>query len=100
MPKSAALAAVTTFAAQYAAAHGLGADRALEAITLTPTKILGLSEMGALDTGFRANQVIGDGDLLDEGQSRVTTVLIDGRQIDLDNRHKQLYQKYQNNPAH
>ncbi|WP_342663223.1 amidohydrolase family protein [Ferrimonas kyonanensis] len=87
------------FAAGYAAAHGLGGARALKAITLSPANILGLSDMGALEVGYRANLVISDGDLLDIGQSRVSMVLIDGRQIDLNNRHKQLYHKYLNKPA-
>lgn len=83
------------FAAGYAAANGLDANEALKAITYQPAQIMGLTDMGALEQGFRANVIVSDGDLLDMGQAKIDAIYIDGRQIDLDNRHNQLYQKYQ-----
>ena len=38
--------------------------------------------------------IIANGDILDPMQAVIESVYIDGRKIDLNNRHQQLYQKY------
>jgi imidazolonepropionase-like amidohydrolase len=67
----------------------------LEAITLSPAKILGIDDRtGTLEKGKDANIVVSDGDILDMKTSNVIYAFIQGRQINLDNKQKQLYEKY------
>ncbi|WP_394200407.1 amidohydrolase family protein [Shewanella waksmanii] len=82
------------YAAGQAAAYGLTKQQALSAITLDAAKILGVKDMGDIAAGYRGNLVIVQGDLLDPMTNKVEQVFIDGRKIDLNNRHQQLYQKY------
>ncbi|MCL1042086.1 amidohydrolase family protein [Shewanella marisflavi] len=82
------------FAAGQAAAYGLSKEEALKSITLNAAKILGVDDMGAIAVGYRANLVLSKGDILDPASSKIQAVFIDGRQIDLNNRQQQLYQKY------
>jgi len=81
-------------AASYAA-HGLGAEAALRAITLGPAEILGVSaRLGSLDVGKDATLFVTDGDVLD-ARTSVRRAWINGREIDLASRHTRLYEKYQ-----
>ncbi|MCE9678188.1 amidohydrolase family protein [Shewanella sp. AS1] len=82
------------FAAGQASAYGLSKEEALKSITLDAAKLLGVEDMGAIKVGFKANLVLSKGELLDPLTSKVEAVFIDGRQIDLNNRQQQLYQKY------
>ena len=82
------------FAAGQAAAYGLSAEEALKAITLDAARVLNITDMGAIAVGFRANLVITQGDILDPATAKISAMYIDGRQIDLNNRQQQLYQKY------
>lgn len=83
------------FNAGTAAAYGLTKEEALQAITLNAAKILGIAERtGTIETGKDANIVISEGDILDEKTSIVTHAFIGGRQIDLNDKHKQLNEKY------
>ncbi|QYK02549.1 amidohydrolase family protein [Shewanella psychrotolerans] len=82
------------FAAGQAAAYGLSQDEALKSITLDAAKILGIDDMGAIAVGYKANILLSSGDILDPLSSKIEAVFIDGRQIDLNNRQQQLYQKY------
>jgi imidazolonepropionase-like amidohydrolase len=83
------------FAAGTMAAYGLTKEQALSAITLNAAKILGIDTItGSLETGKDANIVISEGDLLDMKSSKVTQVFIQGREINLDNKHKQLFERY------
>jgi imidazolonepropionase-like amidohydrolase len=78
-----------------AATYGLTKEQALSAITLNTAKILGIDDKtGSLETGKDANIVISDGDILDMKSSTVTNALIQGRQISLDNKQRQLYERY------
>lgn len=84
------------FAAGMAAKHGLGKESALKAITLTPAKLLGVSDkLGSLDVGKSASVIMTKGDVMDYQTHRVQRMFIDGRIVDLNNRHRQLYDKYQ-----
>jgi imidazolonepropionase-like amidohydrolase len=49
---------------------------------------------GSIEVGKDANIVVSEGDLLDMKTSTVTDALIQGRQINLDNKQKQLYERY------
>lgn len=77
-----------------AGAHGLGREEALKAITLYPAQILGVADrVGSLAVGKDATLFVADGDIL-EMPTQVEHAFIDGRKIDLADRHKVLWQKY------
>lgn len=83
------------FDAGHAVGFGLPADAALRAITLTPAEVLGVADrLGSLEIGKRATIVVSDGDIMDYLTHNVTHLFIDGRAVDLDNKHKELYRKY------
>lgn len=81
-------------AAGQTVAYGLSKEDALQSITLDAAKILGAESMGALAPGYAANLVISGGDILDPMMTKIEKVYIDGREVDLNNRQQQLYQKY------
>jgi len=83
------------FDAGHAVGFGLPTDAALRAITLTPAEILGVANrLGSLEVGKRATIVVSEGDIMDMLTQNVTYLFIDGRAVDLDNKHKELYRKY------
>ena len=84
-----------SYNAGIAATFGLTKEEALSAITLNAAKILGVDgKTGSIEVGKDANIVVSEGDLLDMKSSTVTDALIQGRQINLDNKQKQLYERY------
>lgn len=84
------------FAVGQAMNYGLTPAQALAAVTIEPAKLLGLSQsMGSIEVGKNANIVVSEGDLFDYTGHQVSHMFIDGRAVDLDNRHKRLYNKYQ-----
>jgi imidazolonepropionase-like amidohydrolase len=84
------------FSAGTAATYGLTKEQALQAITLNAAKIMGVSDKtGSIEVGKDANIVICDGDILDMKSSNVTDAFIQGRKIDLNDKHKMLYDRYQ-----
>ena len=84
------------FDAGQAVAFGLDKETALRALTLTPAEILGTEEnIGSLETGKKATVIVSDGDILDHLTHHVTHMFIEGRVVNLDNKHKELYRKYQ-----
>jgi imidazolonepropionase-like amidohydrolase len=67
----------------------------LSAVTLNAAKILGIDKItGSLEVGKDANIVVSDGDLLDPKSSTVSHILIQGRMTSLDNKQRQLYERY------
>lgn len=84
------------FHAGMAAAFGLSKEDALRSITLTPAELLGVdTELGSLEVGKKATLVVTSGDIMDMMASRgVEMMYIGGRKVDLNNRHKELYEKY------
>ncbi len=83
------------FNAGTAVAYGLSREEALSAITLNAAKILGISDRtGSLEAGKDANFVVSEGDILDMRSSIVTMAFIQGRQLDLNNKHTQLNERY------
>ena len=83
------------FEAGTASAYGLSKEQALAAITSSSAKILKLDDrIGTVEKGKDASFVISDGDLLDMRTSNISLAFIDGRQIDLDNKQKELYKKF------
>ncbi|MBN8879420.1 MAG: amidohydrolase family protein [Sphingobacteriales bacterium] len=83
------------FNAGTAAAYGLTKEEALQAITLNAAKMLGVSDKaGSIEVGKDANIVISEGDILDMKSSNVTDAFIQGRKIDLNDKQKQLNDRY------
>lgn len=83
------------FNAGVAVGFGLTKEQALQAITLNTAKILGIDKQtGSLEAGKDANIIVSDGDLLDIRTSNISNAFIQGRQINLDNKQKQLYERY------
>lgn len=83
------------FNAGTAAAYGLTKEQALQAITLNSAKILGVdSKTGSLEAGKDANIVVSEGDILDMRTSIVVQAFIQGREVSLENKQKQLYDRY------
>lgn len=84
-----------SYNAGIAATFGLTKEQALSAVTLNAAKILGIDgKTGSLEVGKDANIVVSEGDLLDMKSSTITDALIQGRQINLDNKQRQLYERY------
>ncbi len=78
-----------------AGSYDLPWSEALRSVTLSTAEILGIAgRVGSLETGKEATLFIADGDIL-EVRTTVETAFIQGRIIDLTDRHKDLYEKYQ-----
>jgi imidazolonepropionase-like amidohydrolase len=83
------------FNAGTAAAYGLTKEQALQAITLNTAKILGVDDRtGSLEAGKDANILVSEGDMLDMRTSIIIHAFIQGREVSLDNKQKQLYERY------
>ncbi|MBK7409682.1 MAG: amidohydrolase family protein [Saprospirales bacterium] len=84
------------FQAGQAVGHGLDKEAALQAITLDAARILGIDKTtGSVEKGKDATLFISAGDALDMRSSLVEKAFIQGRQVDLNDKHKALYQKFQ-----
>jgi len=78
-----------------AAAYGLPKEIALRAVTLSAAEILGIGDLlGSLEPGKLATMIITTGDPL-EITTDVLAAFIEGRRIDMGDRQKMLYRKYQ-----
>ncbi len=78
-----------------AVSYGLDAEEGLRSITLSAAEILGVdNQVGSLDVGKDATLFIADGDILDI-RTQVIQAYIQGRKVDMSDRHKDLYSKYQ-----
>ncbi len=83
------------FNAGTAAAYGMGEEAALQAITLNAARILDIDDRtGSIETGKDANIVISEGDILDMRSSVIRHAFIQGREVSLENKHTQLYDRY------
>jgi imidazolonepropionase-like amidohydrolase len=83
------------FNAGTAATYGLTKEEALQAITLNAAMIMGVADKtGSIEVGKDANIVISEGDILDMKTSIVTDAFIQGRKIDLTDKHKLLNERY------
>ena len=84
------------FAAGQAISYGLTAEQALRSVTINAAQIAGVADkIGTIEVGKAASLVVSDGDIFDYLGHNVTHMWIDGRPVDLNNRHKQLHNKYQ-----
>ena len=81
-----------------AVAWGLDRDEAIKALTIHAAEILGVADqLGSIEPGKMANLVITKGDPL-EIRTEVTHVLINGRDVGLDNKQETLYNRYAQRP--
>ncbi|MBX3382746.1 MAG: amidohydrolase family protein [Phycisphaeraceae bacterium] len=77
-----------------AVAYGLDHDTALRSITQWSAEIAGVGDrLGTLDVGKHATLIITNGSPL-EITTRISAAYIDGRRIDLTNKHTHLAEKY------
>lgn len=81
-----------------AAAFGLPKDEALKAVTINPAQFFGVDKiLGSIEAGKLANLVITDGDIL-EFRTKVKQMFINGRPVDMSNKHQRLYEKFKDRP--
>ncbi|MGI8744268.1 MAG: amidohydrolase family protein [Bryobacteraceae bacterium] len=86
------------YQAATAVAFGLPYDEALKAVTVNPAEIWGVADrIGSIQEGKWADLMVTDGDPL-ETKTQVKQLFIKGKTVDLDNKHKRLYEKYINRP--
>ena len=82
------------FNAGMSVAWGLKRDDALKALTIDAAEILGVADrVGSLEAGKDANLFIATGDPL-EIRTRITHVVIAGKDVGVDSKHEALYRKY------
>ena len=81
-----------------AVGFGLPADEALKAITLYPAEILGVADrVGSLEPGKDATLIVTNGDPL-ATETLVLSAFVQGRPVDLSDRHQRLWKKYEQKP--
>jgi len=84
------------FAAGHVTRYGLDPAAALRALTLDAAEIAGVADrLGSIEVGKSASLVVSNGDIFDYRGHQVEQMWIDGRAVDLDNKHKQLHRRYQ-----
>ena len=67
----------------------------MKAITLYPAQILGVADrVGSLEIGKDATLFVADGDPL-ETPTLVERAFVQGREVELNDRHKRLWHKYE-----
>jgi imidazolonepropionase-like amidohydrolase len=82
------------YQAAMAVAFGLPYAEALKAVTLGPAEIWGVGEeLGSIEKGKWADLMVTDGDPL-ETRTEVRQLYIKGRTVDLENKHRRLYERY------
>jgi imidazolonepropionase-like amidohydrolase len=87
------------YSAALAVAYDLPADAALKSLTLWPAQIFGIdSQLGSIETGKLANLFIADGDPLDV-RTHMLDVFIAGHRMQHDDRHFELYEKWNARPV-
>jgi len=83
------------FQAGTAVAYGLPYEAAVQSLTLNAARILGIDgRYGSIAVGKSGTLIVSEGDLLDMRTSIVIHAFIDGREVNLDNHQKELYEKY------
>jgi len=86
------------YQAATAVAFGLPYEEALKAVTLNAAQIWGVGDrIGSIQEGKWADLMVTDGDPL-EAKTQVKQLFIKGKNVDLDNKQKRLYEKYMARP--
>jgi imidazolonepropionase-like amidohydrolase len=82
------------YLAAISVAWGLPREEAIRALTVNAAEILGVADvLGSIAPGKVANLVIAKGDPL-EIRTEVTHVIIDGRDVGLNDKHRALFERY------
>lgn len=85
------------FIAGTSVTYGLTKEQALQSITLSSAKILGVDSLiGSIEVGKLASIVVSEGDILDMKSNKIILAYINGRSISLHNFQNDLYKKYSN----
>ena len=88
----------TMYEAGMAAAYGLSADDALRGMTVWPAEMLGVSNsLGSIEIGKLANLVVAGGDPV-AIETSMERLVIAGREVATENRHRDLYKTYRDRP--
>lgn len=83
------------FAVGHSIAFGLDYDQALYSVTLAPARLMGVDDqLGSLEVGKSASLVVSQGDIFDPLSHSVEYMFIDGRQVEMSSRQRQLWEKY------
>jgi imidazolonepropionase-like amidohydrolase len=83
------------FIAGQAVGFGLSYEDAITALTASPAKIMGADQqIGTLEVGKQATLIVSEGDVLDMRTSKIIHAFIDGREINLSNKHEVLSEKF------
>lgn len=76
--------------------YGLSAEKALQAITIIPAKLLGIDQdYGSIEVGKWASFIVSSGDVFDMRTSKIEAAYIQGKPIDINNKQKDLYKKFE-----
>ena len=83
------------FTAGTTKAYGLKYEKAVQSITLNTAKILGIDHLvGSIESTKNATFFISSGDALDMRSNNVEKAYINGKEINLNNHQKELFNKY------
>lgn len=83
------------FNAGTAAGYGLSKEDALQLITKNVAEILGIDDrLGTLEKGKEAMIVVSDGDILDMRTNKISLAFIQGREISLTDKNRELYERF------
>lgn len=83
------------FQAGTAMAYGLSEEEAIRAISLSTCEILGIDKnYGTIEVGKSATLFVSKGSALDMRTNQVSTILIQGKFVPVDNFQTELYNKY------
>ncbi len=89
----------TPYEAGQALPFGLSEENALKALTLWPAEIFGVAgRLGTIEPGKAGNVIVTDGSPLDI-TTRVKHLVINGREVSTENKHRGLYEKYRSRGA-
>jgi imidazolonepropionase-like amidohydrolase len=89
---------LVNYNAAMSVAWGLPHDAAIKALTLDAAEILGVGDrMGSIEVGKDANLLVAKGDPL-EIRTTISHVVIAGKNVDLDNKHQALFERFMARP--
>jgi imidazolonepropionase-like amidohydrolase len=89
------------FFAGTAAAYGLDKEEALKMITSNTAKLLGIDDrLGTLMIGKDATLFVSEGDALDFRTNILSHAFISGKQVTLNNKQQELYQRFSKKYGH
>ena len=89
------------FFAGTAASYGLDKEEALKMITSNTAKLLGIDDrVGTLEPGKDATLFVSEGDALDFRTNILSYAFISGKQVTLDNKQQELYERFSKKYGH